>query len=273
MSALYLSRRNVQGNELEATVTVGAGGPSTLSVPAGDYYLNATLNAESLIYQIDTALEGLFPAHNFAVTFNRLTGIVGLECTDLGVDTWTWTWPGNNVFRDLLGFTAGWADSAVGLQSGVVPAQFAIWANSGRQAHSGLRLETSGGEAVSESGVVAAIGSGTSRRLVQWEHRFEPQSYQAAPLASGVWDPIDLDPSPGTALTQWAWADFWAHHRSTVRGTPFRAYNDASDAIGNYLDEYALVGPGNTLAPDRQVEESNLYWRVPLEMRRYRVSE
>lgn len=273
--ARYMSRKRVTTSELSATVQFFGGapaGPTVVTIPAGSYYLHSATSTESICSALDTALEAAFAGHNFTVALDVATGLVTITCTDLGGDTWSWTW-GSNAFRDLMGFSAGWAGSATAGHTSTKPAQLLLYTDSGQ-----TNLSTGPGayetdikEAVSISGVSSQIGSG-AQRLGPWKwiHEYEPYIYSASsPFASGTFD-------VGALVTQWSWEDFFAHHQVTNLGEPFIYYAAAGDAVGNeWLEIHGLVLTGDALrgfAPGRTISDVDTYWNVEIQCRPYKVS-
>lgn len=90
-----------------AGVTVSAtnsgGGPTSVTIPAGSYYLTAAGGISGLLAAFQSALNTTRAPStgSWAVSLDTTTGLVSISCTG----TWSLSWT-STTLRDLLGFTA-----------------------------------------------------------------------------------------------------------------------------------------------------------------------
>lgn len=102
----------------------GGGGPATVTVPAGEYYLNtAGDGTRSLLAELEFQLDALATPDvtvSIADDNDNSTGAVTIAVAS-GTFTWTWS---STTLRDLLGFTTN--PSAVTTITGIEQAEY-LW--------------------------------------------------------------------------------------------------------------------------------------------------
>lgn len=248
-----------------ATMTGEVDGVAVADFPVADglYYLDSATAAESLRQALDDALEAAFPLRSFSVAWSPSSGKFSFTCTDL-VGNWELT------FNGELGRIVGY-----GLDGGFGPiatpsiadnvAQYVIYAGSGRSDWIGTGNDTPNASGHSSAGVDSGVGSDTEIVLASWVHEAERYNAQAAPdFQSGTRDDDDV-------VDPWTWQDFFRFHKKFHH--PFRFYEDATDAVADYVDTYKLHGKSLGVFKPTTREDGSWWWFVvPMEVKRFRAA-
>lgn len=238
------------------SATNSGGGPTSVTLPAGTYYLTALLAA------LQTALtSGRAPSTgSWSVSLDVATGLVTINCTG----TWSLAWTSTNL-RDLLGFTADISSSSTA-QTGTKQAR-GLWLpgcpitlqeSDPRQAPTVTDLRTTRGP----TGIAFGLWGNSSYEHtgVVWPYVTKAQTWeQDANTTNASWEFFFRETQLGNGLS-------WFSVLSSVQ-----IYDHTGTLVGinansgaGLTNGWQILGVGN-IAPKRSLQDgSTLFWRIEI---------
>jgi hypothetical protein len=240
------------------SATNSGGGPSTCTVPAGNYYLTAASGISSIVTELQTQLNASRP-NDWTVSLNTTTGIVTIDCADEPYEL-VWT---STVLRDLLGFTGNIASTS-SPSVGTRQARF-LWIpdcppNSDIPRHALAPRMTDRHTTTGPTGIAISHVGNSMFKHPGWRysHVARRRVFKGAEVVvNESWEAFLEDVAWGLGLS---WSD----------SSALCQVYDASGALvginadsGNGMNGWYLVGPGiNSLRPKPASGQIDLWWRI-----------